>query len=124
MDWQLLERRMSLKIANVGAGIGGLAAALAMAQAGLTVELYERAPALLDQGAGITMAPNATRVLFHLGLEPALLTTAAAPPSTDIGTIARVSSLSASITGAAGSGLDIRICVSIVGICKRPWLGK
>jgi salicylate hydroxylase len=39
--------------------------------------------ALLDQGAGITMAPNATRVLFHLGLEPALLSTAAAPPATD-----------------------------------------
>jgi salicylate hydroxylase len=74
---------MLMKIAIVGAGIGGLAAALALAQAGFTVEVYERAPALLDQGAGITMAPNATRVLFHLGLEPALVSTAAAPSSTD-----------------------------------------
>ena len=61
-----------MKSAIVGAGIGGLAAASAMARGGFTVEVYERAPALLDQGAGITMAPNATRVLFHLGLEPAL----------------------------------------------------
>jgi salicylate hydroxylase len=74
---------MLMKIAIVGAGIGGLAAALALAQAGFTVEVYERAPALLDQGAGITMAPNATRVLFNLGLEPALVSTAAAPSSTD-----------------------------------------
>src|SRR5271163_4531358 len=74
---------MSMKIAIVGAGIGGLAVALAVAQAGFTVEVYERAPALLDQGAGITMAPNATRVLFHIGLEPALLSTAAAPPATE-----------------------------------------
>jgi salicylate hydroxylase len=74
---------MSMKIAIVGAGVGGLAAALAMTQAGFTVEVYERAPVLLDQGAGITMAPNATRVLFHLGLEAALLSTAAAPPATD-----------------------------------------
>src|SRR5450755_3840752 len=74
---------MSMKIAIVGAGVGGLAAALAMVQAGFAVEVYERAPVLLDQGAGITMAPNATRVLFHLGLETALLSTAAAPPATD-----------------------------------------
>jgi flavin-dependent dehydrogenase len=47
-----------VKIAIIGAGIGGLAAALALAQAGFAVEVYERAPALEDQGAGITMAPN------------------------------------------------------------------
>ena len=72
-----------MKIAIIGAGIGGLAAALALAQAGFAVEVYERAPALVDQGAGITMAPNATRVLFHLGLESALLSTAASPEATE-----------------------------------------
>jgi salicylate hydroxylase len=72
-----------VKIAIIGAGIGGLAAALALAQAGFAVEVYERAPALVDQGAGITMAPNATRVLFHLGLESALLSTAASPEATE-----------------------------------------
>jgi hypothetical protein len=41
-----------------------------------------------------------------------------------IDTIARASSLSASITETAGSGLDTRICVSVAGICRRQWLGN
>ena len=51
----------------VGGGIGGLAAALALRQAGLEATVYERAPALREVGAGITLWPNATRALRHLG---------------------------------------------------------
>lgn len=69
-----------MKIAVIGAGIGGLTAALALVQAGFTVEVYERAPALVDLGAGVTLAPNATRVLFHLGLGPAVLDTVTDQP--------------------------------------------
>jgi len=72
-----------VKIAIVGGGIGGLAAALALIQAGFTVTVYERSAQLIDQGAGITLAPNATRVLYHLGLGPALEETAVTPPHTE-----------------------------------------
>ena len=72
-----------MKIAVVGGGIGGLATALAMTQAGFKVTVHERSAQLVDQGAGITLAPNATRVLYHLGLGPALEETAVTPPQTE-----------------------------------------
>ena len=72
-----------MKIAIIGGGIGGLAAALALIQAGFTVTVYERSAQLVDQGAGITLAPNATRVLYHLGLGSALEETAVTPTHTE-----------------------------------------
>jgi salicylate hydroxylase len=72
-----------MKVAIVGGGIGGLATALAMTQAGFSVTVYERSAQLVDQGAGITLAPNATRVLYHLGLGPTLEETAVTPPQTE-----------------------------------------
>ena len=72
-----------MKVAIVGGGIGGLATALAMIQAGFSVTVYERSAQLVDQGAGITLAPNATRVLYHLGLGPTLEETAVTPPQTE-----------------------------------------
>lgn len=72
-----------MKVAIVGGGIGGLATALAMVQAGFTVTVYERSAQLVDLGAGITLAPNATRVLYHLGLGPPLEETAVTPPQTE-----------------------------------------
>lgn len=56
----------------VGAGIGGLTAALALRAAGLDVTVYEQADALREVGAGIQLAPNATRLLHRLGLAGAL----------------------------------------------------
>ena len=56
----------------VGAGVGGLTAALALARAGLLVTVVEQAQALGEVGAGLQVSPNATRVLFHLGLEAGL----------------------------------------------------
>jgi salicylate hydroxylase len=72
-----------MRIAIVGGGIGGLASALAMTQAGFAVTVHERSAELVDQGAGITLAPNATRVLYHLGLGPSLETTSVTPPMTE-----------------------------------------
>ena len=59
-------------IALIGAGIGGTACALAMQQRGLKVKLYEMAPDLAEVGAGLTMSPNATRLLRDLGLNELL----------------------------------------------------
>ncbi|MER6158955.1 FAD-dependent monooxygenase [Streptomyces sp. NPDC001868] len=52
----------------VGAGIGGLAATLSLRRAGCEVTLVEQAPRFTEIGAGIQLAPNATRVLRRLGL--------------------------------------------------------
>jgi len=60
------------RIAVIGAGIGGLAAALALLCRGLDVEVYEQAPQLGEVGAGIQISSNGTRVLYALGLEEAL----------------------------------------------------
>jgi len=62
-----------------GAGIGGLTAALALAQRGFPVELFEQAERLTEIGAGIQLSPNATRVLIALGLRERLARRAVAP---------------------------------------------
>jgi FAD-dependent urate hydroxylase len=51
----------------IGAGIGGLATALALERVGLPVAVYERAPELQEVGAGIGLWPNAIRVLDRIG---------------------------------------------------------
>jgi salicylate hydroxylase len=60
------------KVIIIGGGIGGLAAALALLQRGLDVEVHEQAPELKEVGAGIQISSNGTRVLYALGLEDAL----------------------------------------------------
>ena len=62
-----------------GGGIGGLAAALACARAGLPVQLFERSPALAEVGAGIQLGPNVTRLLQAWGLTVRLQAVAAYP---------------------------------------------
>ena len=52
----------------VGGGIGGLAVAIGLAQGGHQVRLLEQAPEFAEVGAGIQLAPNATRALARLGL--------------------------------------------------------
>jgi salicylate hydroxylase len=61
-----------LRIAVIGAGIGGLAAACALRQRGLEAHVYERAAELGEVGAGLQLGPNAVKVLRALGIEPAL----------------------------------------------------
>jgi salicylate hydroxylase len=60
------------RVLIAGAGIGGLTAALALAQEGLEVELFDQAEKLEEAGAGIQLSPNATRVLITLGLSDRL----------------------------------------------------
>jgi salicylate hydroxylase len=69
-------------IAIIGAGLGGLAAALALMWDGWRVRVYEQAPALGEVGAGITVSPGAGRVLEALGVGPQVL--AASLPIPDI----------------------------------------
>lgn len=69
-----------LSIALVGAGIGGATAALALQRAGIRAVLYEQAPELGEVGAGLTITPNATRVLDGLGLAAVMEAMADATP--------------------------------------------
>ena len=54
----------------IGGGIGGLTAALALARAGRPVRVLERAAQFGKIGAGLQVAPNASRVLDRLGVLP------------------------------------------------------
>lgn len=56
-----------------GGGIGGLAAAVALHQAGIPVRVFEQAPELREAGAGVSLWPNAMRALARLGLFEAVL---------------------------------------------------
>jgi salicylate hydroxylase len=69
----------SRTILIAGAGIGGLSAALALAQKGFRVVILEQAPRLEEVGAGIQLSPNATAVLRSLGLGAALAPKVVAP---------------------------------------------
>lgn len=60
------------RILVVGGGIGGLTAAVALAKVGHRVTVLERAGSFAEVGAGIQLAPNATRVLDRLGVLDAL----------------------------------------------------
>lgn len=62
----------ALRILIAGGGIGGLSAALALQRLGHHVRVFERSSTLGEVGAGLTLTPNATRVLEALGLWPAL----------------------------------------------------
>lgn len=63
----------------VGGGIGGLASAYALAAAGRSVRVLERAPEFAEVGAGLQIAPNATRILRDWGLLDEVLAAGVVP---------------------------------------------
>ena len=56
----------------VGGGVGGLAFALSLHQAGISSRVFEAVPAILPLGVGINLLPHAMRELSELGLQDAL----------------------------------------------------
>ncbi|NBX40214.1 MAG: FAD-dependent oxidoreductase, partial [Gammaproteobacteria bacterium] len=56
----------------IGAGIGGLSAALALQRAGVRVRVFEQSPQLGEVGAGISLSPTAAHALNDLGLHGTL----------------------------------------------------
>ena len=67
-----------------GAGIGGLTAALSLAQKGFRVVVLEKAERLEEAGAGLQLSPNASRVLIDLGLKERLRPRAVTPEAITI----------------------------------------
>ncbi|WP_342672600.1 FAD-dependent monooxygenase [Pandoraea oxalativorans] len=60
------------RIAVIGAGLGGTAAAGLLERSGYDVALYEQAPGFSRLGAGIHLGPNVMKIMRRLGIEDAL----------------------------------------------------
>jgi salicylate hydroxylase len=119
----------------VGAGIGGLATALALGRAGWRVTVLEQAAAIGEIGAGIQLSPNGVRVLRSLGVLDDLQPTTFRPEAVEMRLgrsgrrvfrielaetavrrwgapylhVHRADLIDALLTGTAGGGLDITI---------------
>jgi len=83
----------------VGGGIGGLGAALAAGRRGFDVTVLERAPEFVEIGAGLQLAPNATRVLKGLGVLDSVL---------DVGVLPDRLVLASAVSGDELTSLDLR----------------
>lgn len=68
-----IPKQAPYNILIVGAGLGGLATAIALRKKGHNVHVLEGAPALGEVGAGIQIPPNSTRLLEAWGLKDALM---------------------------------------------------
>jgi salicylate hydroxylase len=73
-----------MRIAVVGAGIGGLAVGAALNRAGMRCTLYERASEITDAGHGIQISPNGARVLHRLGVAATLDAVACRPAALEL----------------------------------------
>ena len=119
----------------VGAGIGGVTAAVALEQCGWQVTVLERAPELGEVGAGISVWPSAVAVLEDLGVqgvEKAAATGSAAgmrQPSgrwlveaADIGVEIPVmihrAQLHDLITARFGPGITVRTGITVTGLAQ------
>lgn len=70
-----------LPVVIAGGGIGGLTAAIALARHGIASHVHERRESFSEDGAGIQIGPNGTRILRDLGVADALLPNISAPES-------------------------------------------
>ncbi len=75
---------MTRPVVIVGAGIAGLATALALQQRGLGSVVLERRAGATDEGAGIQIGPNGVALLERLGLRSALEQVASVPDAIDV----------------------------------------
>jgi 3-hydroxybenzoate 6-monooxygenase len=73
-----------LPILIAGGGIGGLAAAYALAHKGIPVRVLEQAPEFREIGAGIQLGPNIFRALDKIGLKDAVLADAHVPQAMEM----------------------------------------
>jgi salicylate hydroxylase len=73
-----------MRIGIVGAGIGGLVAALALARRGFRVDVYEQTRALKEVGAGLQISANGTRVFADLGILEQVVAAAFQPDGKEV----------------------------------------
>jgi salicylate hydroxylase len=80
-DTDVTASPLSLNILIAGAGLGGLASAVALARRGHKVTVFEQASVLGEVGAGIQIPSNSARLLLRWGLGPYLKDIAVEPES-------------------------------------------
>lgn len=73
-----------LPVVVIGAGIAGLTLSLCLARAGVRVTVIDKAKELREVGAGLQLSPNASSILFNLGLGSALDATGLRPEAVTI----------------------------------------
>ena len=73
-----------MKALIAGAGIGGLASAIALALRGCEVAVFEQAPELTEIGAGLQISPNGWHVLQALGVSDGLRATLFEPEAIEM----------------------------------------
>src|SRR5690349_5190545 len=56
-----------MHVAVIGGGISGLAVSIALRNAGLTTEVFEREPRFSESGAALVLSPNGIKALDALG---------------------------------------------------------
>ena len=100
----------NLKAIAIGAGMGGLTAAIAMKQVGYDVEVYDRVRELRPAGAGISLWSNGVKILNRLGLGPQI--------SKIGGSMRRMSYLTK--TGEILNDFSLQPIVDAVGQCPYP----
>jgi 2-polyprenyl-6-methoxyphenol hydroxylase-like FAD-dependent oxidoreductase len=64
-----------MRVLVIGAGMGGLSAALSLHAAGIETQVYESVNDIKALGVGINLQPNAVRELIELGLGEVLAAT-------------------------------------------------
>ena len=57
-----------MKAIVIGAGIGGLSAAVALKQSGIDCDVYEAVKEIKPVGAAISVWPNGVKCMAHLGM--------------------------------------------------------
>ncbi|TPI33843.1 FAD-binding protein [Mesorhizobium sp. B3-2-1] len=92
----------SRQVVIAGAGIAGLTAAIAFAERGYPVKMFEQAKRLEAAGAGIQLSPNATRILRQLGVFDTLLANAVKPEAVVLKDAASLRQLARVPLGGAG----------------------
>ena len=70
LDW------VAMRVVIVGAGIGGLAAAIALRRVGIETSVVERVAEIREVGAGLSLWSNAVHALRQLGIEAKVLASA------------------------------------------------